>query len=113
MHNIQQSFDVLLAESIDEVLGSLGEPVKNHVYMLLEEDFSITKNMLPHQIAEFSRFIHRLFGSHAQLIEIKCMKLFYSKIKSFPQFAGKTMIFEDTNFSFSEHIEKIRSVFST
>jgi hypothetical protein len=111
MYNIQRKVDQLLVEAIDEVLCSLGEPVKNQVYMLLEKDFSITKNNLPQQITEFSKLIHRLFGVHAHLIEIKCMKIFYSKIENDSQLETQTISVEDDNFTFALYTKKFRALF--
>ena len=113
MYNIQQKVDELLVEAIDEVLQSLGEPVKNQVYMLLEKDFSITKNNLPQQITEFSNLIHRLFGVHAHLIEIKCMKSFYSKIKNDSRLGTQEISFDDDSFTFALYTNKFRALFST
>ena len=112
MHNIQQRLDQLLVEAIDEVLGSLGEPVKNQVYMLLENDFAITKHILPQQIAEFSKFLYRMFGPQAKLIEIKCMKKFYSKIENDQQIGNRTMTFEYDDFTFLAYTDKFRAMFS-
>ena len=109
MQNVQQKFDQLLVEAIDEVLCFYGEPVKNHIYMLLEDNFSITKNNLPQQIQEFSRLLYRLFGSHAKLIEIKCMKKFYSKIKNEPQIGKLTIKIEGDNLTFLDYINKFTS----
>lgn len=108
MQNIQQRVDQLLVESIDEVLCSLGEPVKNHIYARLENDFSITKNSLPQQIGEFSKFLYRIFGPHARLIEIKCMKTFYSKIK-IDQYLEKLTIICDNDFTLLTYIDKFRA----
>jgi hypothetical protein len=113
MYNIQIRIDQLLVEAIDEVLCSLGEPIKNQVYMLLEKDFSITKNNLPQQIAEFSRLIYRLFGAQAILIEIKCMKSFYDKIKNDSLFDTQTITFDDNNFTFRVYTNKFRAILST
>jgi hypothetical protein len=113
MYNIQSRIDQLLIEAIDEVFCSLGEPVKNQVYMLLEKDFSITKNNLPQQIAEFSKLIYRLFGAHANLIEIKCMKSFYSKIENDPRLDIQEISFNNDNFTFASYANQFRALFST
>jgi hypothetical protein len=111
MYNIQLKIDQLLVKAIDEVLCSLGEPVKNQVYILLEKDFSITKNNLPQQITEFSKLIHRLFGVHAHLIEIKCMKIFYSKMKNDPRLDNQSISFDDDSFTFALYTHRFRDLF--
>jgi hypothetical protein len=112
MYNIQIRTDQLLVEAIDEVLCSLGEPVKNQVYMLLEKDFSITKNNLPQQIAEFSKLIYSLFSVHANLIEIQCMKSFYSKIKNDARLDTQEISFNNDNFTFALYANKFKALFS-
>src|ERR1700690_1182445 len=45
----QKEFNEYLFQAIDEVLTSLGEPVKNTLYFQLENNFNITKNEIPNQ----------------------------------------------------------------
>jgi hypothetical protein len=77
---MQTSFNNLLIEAIDEVLSSLGQPIKNHVYIRLQEDFSLAKNDIPEQIELFSEFLTRTFGPSASFIQIKIMKAFNAKL---------------------------------
>ncbi len=111
MNTAQQKFDQLLVESIDEVLGSLGEPVKNHLYIHLENDFSITKNELPQQIEEFSRFLFRIFGSSANHLEIRFMKTLYSKISADQHLEHKSIAFNEVDLTFSTYVNKMRESF--
>ena len=112
MQNTQQKLDQLLTEAIDEVLSSLGEPVKNQLYILLENDLAITKNTLPQQIAEFSKFLHRLFGSNARIIEIKCMKAFYSKIRKDTHIEKRLINFENHELTFLTYTDKLKTIYS-
>jgi hypothetical protein len=111
MNTTNQKFDQLLVEAIDEVLGSLGEPVKNHLYIHLENDFLITKKELPNQIEEFSHFLFRIFGSSANNLEIRFMRTLYSKIKVYQQFEQKPINFNDGDLTFSTYVIKLRENF--
>ncbi|MGD0451809.1 MAG: hypothetical protein ABSA79_12245 [Candidatus Bathyarchaeia archaeon] len=111
MSTAQQKFDQLLVEAIDEVLGSLGEPVKNHVYIHLENDFSITKNELPQKIEEFSHFLLRIFGSSAYHLEIKFMKTLYAKISADQHFKNQSIAFKEIDLTFSAYVNAMRESF--
>jgi len=76
-----EKFDELLAESIEEAICSLGEPVKNAIYLHLQKDWSITKKDIPNNLEEFSQIIHKLFGLGATRLEIKFLKNLNSKIE--------------------------------
>ena len=107
MQNIQR-LDDLLIQAVDETLTSLGKSVKNQIYILLEENYSIQKQDLPQKTARFSEFLYRVFGAHARLIELKCMKSFYSKIKKDPNLNILTVSLEDNNLTFSAYTEAFR-----
>jgi hypothetical protein len=109
MQNTQQRLDQLLIETIDEALSSLGEPVKNHIYDRLENEFSITKYALPQQIGEFSKLLYNAFGPHAGLIEIKCMKTFYSKIKIDLYLKNPSITWDDKDFNLLNYTNKLRA----
>ena len=61
--------DDILLEAIDEVLSSLGEPVKNAVYTQLQCAFQISKEDIPKKIGEFADFIQIAFGGLAGVDE--------------------------------------------
>jgi hypothetical protein len=107
MQSVQRLNDLLI-EAIDETLASLGEPTRNQVYILLEADYMIPKRKIPEQIAEFSSFLYRMFGFHAKIIEIKCMRSFCSKIKKDPHFKNITVFFEGNDLTFAVYAEKFR-----
>ena len=111
MNAAYQKFDQLLVEAIDEVLASLGEPVKNHIYIHLENDFLITKKELPKQIEEFSDFLFRIFGSSANNLEIRFMRTLYSKIKSDQQLEYKSININEDDLTFSTYVNKMRESF--
>jgi len=110
MKNIQFRLDQLLGETIDEVLCSLGESVKNCFYDRLEDEFSIAKYALPQQIGEFSKLLYGIFGSHAMLVEIKCMKTFYSKIKIDQYLENLSITWDDNDFTLLTYTDKFRAV---
>jgi hypothetical protein len=112
MNTAQQKFDQSLIEAIDEVLSSLGEPVKNHLYIRLENDFSITKSELPKHIEEFSNFLFRIFGSSSNHLEIKFMKTLYGKISADPHFKQrKSITFKEGNLTFLSYVNRMRESF--
>jgi hypothetical protein len=105
---MEGKFNSLLFESVDDVLSSLGEPVKNQVYVRLEEDFSIQKDQIPEQIRLFSEFLLRTFGPTACLIQIKIMKAFKAKLAK--EVVGKALpITLSDDFSFVSYIQQMRN----
>jgi len=104
---MEHIFNKLLVESIDDVLSSLGEPVKNQLYIRLEEDFSIQKNQIPEQIFLFSEFLIRTFGSSASFIQIKIMKAFNAKLATKAALSLQPIaLFDD--ISFVSYIQEMR-----
>jgi hypothetical protein len=81
MSSLQEKFNELLLEAIDETLCSLGEPVKNYLYYHLENDIGIKKQEIPEEIDDFSKMLHKIYGLGASRLEIKFMENLYSKIK--------------------------------
>ena len=113
MINAQQRFDQLLIEAVDEVLVSLGEQVKNHLYIHLENNFSIRKNDLPQRIKEFSHFLFRIFGSSAHNLEIRFMKTLFAKISADQHFKHKSIAFKEIDLTFITYVNRMRESFCT
>jgi len=109
--NSPQKFDQLLIEAIDEGLSSLGEPIKNHLYIILEDDFSITKDALPQQMEEFSKLLFRFFGLSAYQLEIQFMKKLYAKISSSQQPEPRSIDLSNKEMTFSNYVQKMRESF--
>ena len=104
---MEHRFNNLLVEAIDDVLTSLGEPVKNQLYIRLEEDFSVQKNQIPEQIFLFSEFLIRTFGPSASFVQIKIMKAFNAKLaKQVAHSLQPITLFDD--FSFVSYIQEMR-----
>jgi len=108
MKPVHQRIDQYLLDAIEETLAFLGEPIKNQIFTHLESSCSIDREALPEHIEIFSRLLYRLFGSHAKLIEIKCMKAFYSKIQEDPDIGKKFFVSDDKDFTFPSYIEEFR-----
>jgi hypothetical protein len=76
----EERFDEFLFEAIDETLSSLGEPVKNTIYLNLQKDFGIEKNEIPQQIDKFLDIMHLILGLSASRLEAKFLKNLQLKI---------------------------------
>ena len=109
MNDNQQRFNQLIIEAIDEVLGYFGEPVRNQLYIRLEDEYSIRKSDIPSEIEEFMKFLYRIFNVNARLIEIKFMKKLYAKVNDELNHLGNhTIIFSENNLSFLTYIAKFK-----
>jgi hypothetical protein len=114
MDSLQKRFDELLLEAIDEILSSLGEPVKDYLYCRLENDFGIKADEIPKEIDTFEKMLHKIFGLGASRLEIKFMENLYSKIKinvECPERNWSQWIERDISFVF--YIDKMRQSFMT
>ena len=108
---VQEKFDKLLIEAIDEALSSLGAPVKNAVYQHLQDDFSIEKDMIPGQIDEFSTIIHKLFGFGASRLEIKFMANLNAKVEvdiKMPEYEWPLSKWIIADLSFTQYVYDVR-----
>lgn len=106
-----EQFDDFLVQAINEVLTSLGEPVKNTLYQHLEVDFNITKNEIPNKIAEFCKIIHKIFGLGASRLERKFMQNLNSKVQAnveCPECEWSLSKWIVMETSFEENINNIR-----
>jgi len=110
-HECQEQFDNVLVQAIDEVLASLGEPVKNAFYQHLEVDFNIPKKDIPKNIAKFCSIIHKIFGLGACRLERKFMQNLNSKVQAnveWPECEWSLSKWIVMETSFEENINKIR-----
>ncbi len=111
MNSTQRKFDDLLIETVDTVLSSLGEPVKNQIYTNLLDDFSMEKNNIPERIDEFSKMLHLIFGSAAFLIDIRFMNELHAKCSQLGYTLEYNLEYGDTDFSFPSYVVKMREQF--
>jgi len=108
---LEQKFDKFLLEAIDEALYSLGEPVKNAVYLHLQKKFGIEKKDIPRKVEEFSGIIHKIFGLGASQLEIRFMKNLNSKIVvdiKMPEYQWPLSKWIVADFSFGVYIFNFR-----
>jgi hypothetical protein len=101
--NEKEDFEAALRESIDEVLSSLGENVKQNIYSLLEKDYAITKEMIPYKPNAFVNALEATFGNAAKLVEIRILEKLHAKIRSFTYKSGKS------NLLFADYLKALRS----
>jgi hypothetical protein len=108
---LEQQFDKSLIGAIDEALCSLGEPVKNAVYLHLQKKFGFEKKDIPRKVEEFSEIIHKIFGLGASQLEIRFMKNLNSKIVvdvKMPEYQWPLSKWIVADFSFGEYIFNFR-----
>jgi hypothetical protein len=77
-----ENVDSIILETIDEVLSSLGESLKNEIYFQLWKDFGLNRKNIPSNLAQFSGALEKLLGEGAKILEINFMKELHQKIKS-------------------------------
>ena len=99
-----QEFDKLLLSAIDEALNSLGESVKQSIYFHIENNFSVTRNEIPKNLAEFQGGLEKIFGTGARFIEILIMKNLHSKI-------GFPLKMESEQLEFVEYVDVAKESF--
>ena len=102
----EAQINIILLEAIDETLKSLGEPVKNTIYMQLQNSFEISKEEIPDKIAEFTTFIQRIFGTAAYRIEAKLIKAVCKKLGNNSDYESQTL----ECMSFKEYCYSLRRV---
>ena len=112
MNSLHERFDELLIEAIDEGLCCLGEPMKNHLYIIFENYFGIGKQEIPKDIELFSNTLHRLFGWGACRLEIKFIEKLYPKIKVKMKCPKHDLCkWVEDDISFVAYVETMRSRF--
>jgi hypothetical protein len=79
----RNQFDKLLTAAIEEALSTLGEPVKNAIYINLEDYFDIPKMQIPDKINDFCDLLHQIFGRlAADRLETKFIRNLKAKIEA-------------------------------
>jgi hypothetical protein len=73
---------MVLFESIDEGLFSLGESPKKAIYFHLKEKFGINKEDIPNRLEDFSYAMENIFGLGAKYLETLFMKNLQKKLNS-------------------------------
>ncbi|MBS7649557.1 hypothetical protein KEJ17_07960 [Candidatus Bathyarchaeota archaeon] len=83
---LEDNFDNLLLEAVDEALSTLGDSCKHAIYFHLEKTFKIERQHIPSKLEEFVNAIEQIFGIGAKIIEIQIMKFLRRKIGEFKYF---------------------------
>jgi hypothetical protein len=115
-NEISKEFDQLLIASIDEALASLGEAVKNSIYLHLQNDFRIKREEIPLKIGEFSDILHKIFGLGAGRLEVKCMKNLNEKVNvriNMPEYQWPISKWIVNDITFQEYVTNARKSFET
>jgi len=104
MVNLEDRFEKILLEAVDETLGTLGESVKEALYFHLETKFSVNKQTICKDPSAFSDGLERIFGIGSKFIERAIIGCICKKIKYEPNL-------ESENQSFAENIQKLKEYF--
>jgi len=106
---LDDRFSKLLLEAIDEVLASLGEPVRNTLYFRLKNNFDIEKSEIPEHLDRFMDIMHIIFGSNSyRRFEKKILKNLDSKIDSKNDRSDYLSEWSTMYGSFREGLENLR-----
>ena len=77
---VENDFERILLQAVDQALSSLGESPKKAIYFYLDKSFSIEKEEIPQKIEPFRDALEKVFGVGASFIEILIMKRLYETI---------------------------------
>ena len=102
--NNSMTFEEILLEAIDESLICLGEQTKKAVYLYLKNTYSLNKHELPYRMEDFKEALEDTFQEGAKLLEIKIMKILYSKVSY-----GHIQISEPESWEFISYVYELRN----
>ncbi len=101
----EKEFDEILLVSIDEALLSLGEKARNSIYLHVEKNYKVERQLIPRELDRFQDALEKIFGLGARFIEILIMKNLYAKL-------GRSVTFEKNDqLEFVQYVEAARQVF--
>jgi hypothetical protein len=95
----EKEFGIILIDSIDEALSTLGENSKKTIYFHLESKFGISRQDIPNKISDFSEAIEQIFGVAAQQIEILIMKCLNQQVECSYNWVGPKWLVPDLTFT--------------
>jgi hypothetical protein len=78
--NVEESFDSILLQAIDETLLVYGRDVRSVFYDYFKKALNIPRHRIPAKIAKFSNGLYGLLGAGAKNIEISIMMKLHLKI---------------------------------
>jgi hypothetical protein len=95
----EKKFSLILLDSIDEALSSLGENSKKIIYFHLETKFGIPRQDIPKRVNDFSEAIEKIFGVAAEQIEILIMKYLNQQVECAYNWVGPKWLVPDLTFT--------------
>ena len=98
------TFEEVLLEAIDEGLACLGDQVKQAVYLHLKNKYALNKHEIPYRIEDFTEAIEDTFQVGAVLLEIKILKILFTKAGY-----GYVRIQTPENLEFTNYIYALRN----
>jgi len=101
-----KKFELILLETLDEALSTLGENVKKTIYFYLQQKFFIAKNEIPYKIDDFSNALEQIFGLGARKLEILIMTKLNQKIKACYKWEGPNWLVPE--LTFSQYVELLK-----
>jgi hypothetical protein len=95
---LENDFERLLLQAVDQALISLGESSKQAIYFYLDKNFSIRKQDIPYKIEPFKAALEEVFGEGASFLEVLIMKRLYETV------GGDFEWNESQEFTFTEYV---------
>jgi len=105
MHSNPNDFNMLLLDSIDEALLSLGEAARRSIYFHIEKNFLVPRDEIPFELEHFQMALEKIFGVGARYLEILIMRNLYCMVDS-PLNLGK-----NDQLEFITYVEAAKQVF--
>jgi hypothetical protein len=99
-------FNLLLLNSIDDALLSMGESAKKSVYFHIEKNYRVEREQIPQELEQFQTALEKIFGIGARYIEILIMRNLYGRVGR-PLNLGK-----NEQLEFIKYVEAAKQVFS-
>ena len=102
---LENDFERLLIQAVDQALSSLGESSKQAIYFYLDKNFSIEKQEIPKKIEPFKEALEEVFGDGANFLEVLIMKRLYETI-------GGNLPWKDSQeFTLTEYVTVAKRAF--
>ena len=91
---VEIQLNLIVSESIDAVLSSLSEPVRNTIYIQLQAAFDINKDEIPQKIPEFCIFMRQSLGVGFFRLERKIVSTIDGNLKAKIGYDGEAFLSE-------------------
>ena len=101
-----KKFELVLLETVDEALLTLGENVRKTIYFHLQQKFLIPKQDIPLKIDDFSDALEQIFGLGARPLEILIMVKLHQKVKPRYKWEGPNWLVPE--LTFSQYVELLK-----